>query len=222
MCKSAAEGGQRCASHTGKTLKTAIARYKASPSDDTYMAVQAARAEFASTPTGAATLMKQMDGLSAESADGWAIRQALKRGALIRERNAELAAATVDLGQANRRLHLAGEPGTPPAILERLYLDKMAHVSNRALRNPAATPRMLDHAMHSEDPFARLAVAEHPNAGMRLATLRRDPSTTVRAAVAANPATERNVLAVMWQEETDRDIRSILAQRLDLHVIRAA
>jgi len=94
MCKSQAQGGQRCAAHTRAALSAAEAAYAQSPTPARYDDVQEARAQYASTPEGLGKAFDQagIDPRFAQSAaQDPAVRAeweaAFRRGSQIRERN---------------------------------------------------------------------------------------------------------------------------------------
>lgn len=91
MCKPLEEGGQRCASHTGKVLRSVEEELEASSSvsSDLFERLDSALAEHASTPTGEIELRKR---LATAHADGdydaeAQIRLALFQGAQQRQVN---------------------------------------------------------------------------------------------------------------------------------------
>jgi hypothetical protein len=87
MCKSQNEGGQRCAGHTRPIMEAAIEAYRQTPTLDAHDAVQRARADFASTPTGRSEFEARMEELPPNAPERVELAYALQRGHLIRERN---------------------------------------------------------------------------------------------------------------------------------------
>jgi hypothetical protein len=87
MCKSEAEGGQRCAAHTRKALAKAIERRDRDPRPSTYDGVRAAEAEHASTSAGRREFEQRLANPRLDWADQYALKKTLARGAEIRERN---------------------------------------------------------------------------------------------------------------------------------------
>lgn len=102
MCKSQAEGGQRCAAHTRDAYRTADAALTEAQAagDAAALAVatqrwDAAAAEYASTPTGHAELDQRRLQYQAHGHTAAASRlaAALRRGQTLREANTAAAAA---------------------------------------------------------------------------------------------------------------------------------
>jgi hypothetical protein len=147
VCKPANEGGQRCASHTRRALNRAIDAFEAFAGPETFDAIQHARAEYAATPSGARRLTRRLDSLAPNAPEAIDLSEALRRGASIRERNAEVAALRKARGSLPERRALASATSTPGTVLETLYFtDPEPSVRDLALRNPGATPAMRRHA----------------------------------------------------------------------------
>jgi hypothetical protein len=98
MCYSAADGGQRCASHTRTNYQRAQQAYTATPHDDQVLRearrarVQTAAIEYASTPEGQAHFVGERD--AAAAAQQWSeearFNDIIRQGAVLREVNVEL------------------------------------------------------------------------------------------------------------------------------------
>lgn len=126
MCKSLAEGGQRCAAHAHERLMGAAKHvtHAAEAGDrDRYeaarMAWEQAAVEYASTPAGAAALEKQQ-AHAAETGDthgAGMLGSILRRGAMLREANQQVK-ATINLIHTMQTLpaHEEEVVGAEPAV----------------------------------------------------------------------------------------------------------
>ena len=121
MCKSLAEGGQRCAAHTHQALMraaTTVQHYAVQDDRERYAEAQAAwhvaAVNYASTPTGRKAFLEQQKQAEADGnpAQAGMLASILRQGQDLRERNAAMAA---QLSLVNR-LSALPEPGfeVPP------------------------------------------------------------------------------------------------------------
>lgn len=94
MCRSQAEGGQRCGNYALNRWQAAVKAESASPNDPKAKeALHKATVEWATTPSGAASLRKMSADVSAEYAAY--LQGAIRQGQLIAERNEAVRQAAI-------------------------------------------------------------------------------------------------------------------------------
>lgn len=80
MCKSIAEGGMRCAHHTGGPYRTALKAFKLRENESNTAELVDKATKYASTPSGAATLAKTLETLDQDTHLSGILTDSLHRG----------------------------------------------------------------------------------------------------------------------------------------------
>lgn len=166
MCKSIAEGGQRCAAHTRPAAEAALAVLDKQGANALTDAHMNALSDYASTPTGQAELGKhRFDTVTKESADALSRREALESAMRTGQRKTAASREIANRLRAEARINRVMEAAGPEAQWARRYLGRDSGVTfspdrSEALITDASTADMYVGHNWDEPKFATVDMTD--------------------------------------------------------------